>query len=86
MVQSEKAHKYNSADVDSLLKTLRKVQQLFNLNNLELLLKVCSIHEAHIPKFLVNLFSRSEKNLYFKKCHENILQTITFFFPTFHCG
>lgn len=70
LVQSEKAHKYNPADVDSLLKALRKVQQLFNLNNFELL-KVCANHEEHIPKFLANLFSRSEKNL----CRENAVTT-----------
>lgn len=35
MVQSKKEHKYNSADIDSLLKTSKKVQPFFIVKNFE---------------------------------------------------
>lgn len=63
-VQTKKEHKYKSRNVDSLLKTLRRVQKFFIVKNFEWLLTVYSKHEELVSKFLLNWLSRSDKNLY----------------------
>lgn len=80
-IQSEKEHKYNSADTDILLKTWGKIQSFFIVKKFEWLVKACTKLEDFIPKFLLNCtFQEWKESVWGKYYEHEVLKIIPLHF------